>query len=549
MLTSLGAAALGARGLAGARGTGAVACRAPGELCQGNANCCVRLCAADATGRRVCACPAPTVACGRACVDPAAAYQSDPANCGGCGTRCPRTRCQVAGAVGAHGDLAPDPAANGLACDDGSLCTTGDRCQDGACVGTKVDCGRLDGPCMWGVCNPQTGGCEAQNAPNGTACDDGNPCTQTDTCQGGTCVGGNPVVCTASDQCHAAGVCDTTTGQCTNPAKPDGTACTDEDACTQTDTYQAGVCTGANPVVCAAPDQCHQAGVCNGATGTCDYAPVADGTPCDDGDKCTVGDTCVAGTCTPGPATRCAASDQCHNVGTCNPATGVCSNPAKPDGTACNDGNACTQTDTCQGGVCVGRNPVVCAASDQCHVAGACDPATGMCSNPEATDGTACNDGNLCTSGDHCVHGACTGTPVDCTAPNATATCNPTTGQCQVTACNDGYANCDGDPSTGCESNLQSDPNCGACGHKCSNLGTTCVAGVCHCGDTPCACGCAVSTEGVHSCTELTDTLCATNCTSSSQCPGDHPVCYVTIAGIQPCGHPACGTEPATCRD
>ena len=57
--------------------------------------------------------------------------------------------------------------------------------------------------------------------------------------------------------------------------------------------------------------------------------------------------------------------------------------PNAPNGTACNDGNACTQTDTCQAGVCAGANPVVCTASDQCHVAGTCNPTTGVCSNPE----------------------------------------------------------------------------------------------------------------------------------------------------------------------
>src|SRR5262249_40754810 len=52
--------------------------------------------------------------------------------------------------------------------------------------------------------------------------------------------------------------------------------------------------------------------------------------------------------------------------------------------------------DTCQAGVCTGANPVVCTALDQCHVAGTCDPATGTCSNPAATDGTACSDANAC---------------------------------------------------------------------------------------------------------------------------------------------------------
>jgi hypothetical protein len=34
------------------------------------------------------------------------------------------------------------------------------------------------------------------------------------------------------------------------------------------------------------------------------------------------------------------------------------------------------------------------------HAAGIhlCDPATGVCSNPNKTDGSACNDGSACTS-------------------------------------------------------------------------------------------------------------------------------------------------------
>src|SRR5258707_1338526 len=42
----------------------------------------------------------------------------------------------------------------------------------------------------------------------------------------------------------------------------------------------------------------------------------------------------------------CTALDQCHDVGTCNASTGACSNPAKPNGTTCSDGNACTQAGT-----------------------------------------------------------------------------------------------------------------------------------------------------------------------------------------------------------
>ncbi len=55
------------------------------------------------------------------------------------------------------------------------------------------------------------------------------------------------------------------------------------------------------------------------------------------------------------------AADQCHVAGTCNPSTGTCSNPTR-ERHGCNDGNACTQTDTCQSGACTGANPVVCTA-------------------------------------------------------------------------------------------------------------------------------------------------------------------------------------------
>src|SRR5207247_2367401 len=136
-----------------------------------------------------------------------------------------------------------------------------------------------------------------------------------DTCQAGACVGANPVVCTAADQCHTAGTYDRTAGGCSNPAKPNGTSCNDANACTQSDTCQAGACVGANPVVCTA-------------------------------------------------------ANQCHTAGTCDPTTGTCSNPAKLNGAPCYDGDACTRSDTCQAGACVGANPVVCTASDQCHTAG-----------------------------------------------------------------------------------------------------------------------------------------------------------------------------------
>jgi RHS repeat-associated protein len=141
---------------------------------------------------------------------------------------------------------------------------------------------------------------------------------------------------------------------------------------------------------------------------------VANGTPCNDGNACTQTDTCQSGACVGGNPVTCQASDSCHVAGTCNSTTGTCSNPAAANGTTCNDGNACTQTDACQAGVCTGANPVTCTASDACHTAGTCDPTTGACSNPVAANGTTCDDGNACTQNDVCTGGTCAGTPAGC---------------------------------------------------------------------------------------------------------------------------------------
>jgi len=141
----------------------------------------------------------------------------------------------------------------------------------------------------------------------------------------------------------------------------------------------------------------------------CQFAP--NGVACDDGNACTQTDQCDAGGhCIGSNSVVCAPSDQCHLAGTCDPGTGACSNPPAASGAGCDDGNACTRTDACDGsGSCVGSDPVICTALDQCHQAGECDPTSG-CSNPAALDGTACDAGNACPQPDTCQLGACIAT-------------------------------------------------------------------------------------------------------------------------------------------
>jgi subtilisin family serine protease len=297
----------------------------------------------------------------------------------------------------------------------GSFSCTGSavsHCGDG-----HLDTGELCDPAIAGSTACCTDTCSI--VTNGTSCDDGNACTKADSCQAGSCTGENTVICAALDQCHAVGSCDTSTGICSNPKQTDGTSCDDKSKCTQTDTCLAGVCTGANPVVCTASDQCHDVGACDATTGVCTDPKKSDGASCSDGNKCTQSDTCVAGLCTGKKPLTCPTPDQCHEQGTCEAATGACSNPAKGDGSPCSDGNFCTQADTCVAGSCAAGAAVVCTALDQCHPAGVCDPGSGACSSPVASDGTACDDNDGCPVGDACQSGVCTSTgSATCGEPN-----------------------------------------------------------------------------------------------------------------------------------
>ena len=187
-------------------------------------------------------------------------------------------------------------AAAATPCDDGAYCTVGDVCDAGICHGTARDCSALDDDCNDGVCNETADDCVAAPKADGTSCDDGNACTHADECTAGVCAGDDAVSCPANE-CQNPGACNPLTGLCGAPTpKANGAACDDGNACTETDTCLAGVCTGRDPVVCEA-DECHLAGTCNPATGECTHPNKPAGTLCDDGDPCTAHDTCVAGTC------------------------------------------------------------------------------------------------------------------------------------------------------------------------------------------------------------------------------------------------------------
>ncbi len=178
---------------------------------------------------------------------------------------------------------------SGDPCGDDSECHSGfcidDVCCESECAGGIKDdcqaCSIASGALENGICH---------SLPDGNGCNDANGCTQTDTCHSGTCVGQNPVICIALDQCHLVGSCDPTTGVCPDPLKPDGSSCDDGNSCTQLDFCQSGICTGAEPVTCLPMDGCHETGVCNIDSGLCSNPKKPNGAPCPTG-------VCQNGTC------------------------------------------------------------------------------------------------------------------------------------------------------------------------------------------------------------------------------------------------------------
>ena len=419
---------------------------------------------------------------------------------GGCFHGIAAGTCKINGACYKAGDLNPanpcqvcDPtkglnawqsAADGFTCSDKDACTSGDKCSSGVCTSTPYDPAAHDDgkTCTIASCNPLDGSTVQKPALNGTVCNDGNGCTDKDACSSGTC-SGVPVSLTGATDCLNAEICDPATGTKTQTAKADGTFCQDGNPCTvdpktNGDSCQNGTCVGGplkpvddgNPCTadscdwpgsgnvihvatvgavcddndaCTSNDKCNSLATCKGtnidtnnngvadckdkclldpkpADGVCTKAVCTDGTvgwlqvaddtkTCNDGNSCTQTDSCQNGNCVGAKPVVCSAGDQCHDAGTCDPNTGQCSNPNKIDGASCNDSDACTQSDSCSNGACIGSNPVVCT-SDQCHNAGTCNAATGTCTDPvNKTNGTACEDGSLCYKGDSCQKGICTG--------------------------------------------------------------------------------------------------------------------------------------------
>ncbi|RLB54109.1 MAG: hypothetical protein DRI90_20560 [Deltaproteobacteria bacterium] len=178
-------------------------------------------------------------------------------------------------------------------CPAPSSCHSGycvdDVCCDSACGGGDSNdcqaCSMAAGASVSGICEGLTG----------ISCDDGAFCNGTELCAAGTCgsSSGDPCAANLGDaDTDCSESCDEATDDCT-ANDPDASSCDDGDACNQSDSCSSGACTGADPVTCSAQDECHGAGPCDSTTGLCDAPPLPDDTPC-------AGGTCQDGVCASG---------------------------------------------------------------------------------------------------------------------------------------------------------------------------------------------------------------------------------------------------------
>lgn len=403
----------------------------------------------------------------------------------------------------------PEALPDGTSCDDERACTETDRCQAGACVGGSDrceceddgDCALLDEPCedrhrcnreyfpyfcdvdpgtavlcdseevtacREMACTPATGACELVPLPDGSVCDDGDPCSD-GSCVDGACVAGLdlcecredvdcgddgdpcngvlrcddgvlPYVCVVDvatvpgpcptdedTECRKA-ACDPSSGACVLVDSVDGLPC-GPPACERDATCLAGLCAGA-PVSCDDGLAC-TADSCDPALDACVFEAVVGA--CDDGSACTLDDRCVGTECV-GGTSACDDEDPC-TVDACQPARpGVtCQHVAGNDGASCADGDPCSINEHCDAGLCVGEAKI-CDDEDPCTL-DACAPETGACvTSGPAPEGTGCDDGNGCTSVDACdATGGCLGSsPKLCDDANSCTAdvCLPETGAC-----------------------------------------------------------------------------------------------------------------------
>jgi hypothetical protein len=240
------------------------------------------------------------------------------------------------------------------------------------------------------------------------------------------------------------------------------------------------------------------------------------------GNACPQGQFCTAAKC----ALNCQ-NGQTKCSGDAGP---TCIDPLKDPNNCANCGNVCpsrpNSTPACNGGTC----GITCNAGFlDCDG----DPSNG-CEVNQNSDLANCGScGNACPTPKH-----------------ATASC--TQGVCGLGQCDQGWADCNKDPSDGCEVDTTTDvKNCGGCGKACTVNGELCVNSACACpnGQTICNNTCTDTQKDINNCG-----ACGKTCTVNGQlcvngacaCPNGQTICNNTCTDTQTDNN-NCGTCGKQC--
>jgi len=405
--------------------------------------------------------------------------------------------------------------------------------EDGTVLAQRIV--RVNVQRSFGVTVLITRSCEGVTCP-GAGDDPGST-----TCAGGHCVPpecgpDDPSACGAPDcvgdvDCAAANACSA--GQCIDGLcfqAPRSGGCSPREWCSP----ELGCQPLPGSALDAGPGPCvPELEVCNGLDDDCD-GMIDDGIDlatdpmncgaCNHlcgGDHATAG--CARGVCTL----------------SCDPGFEDCdgepSNGCEADLTAATSCGSCATR-------CSGATPLCVMGASGLTCIAECPPGTTQCSATCA---------NLGTSLSHC--GGCN---VACGPAHSTALC--TGGVCGVGSCDAGFANCDGDASTGCETDLSDATHCGSCGGACGSAAPYCVGSA---GSYACTNGCSDGVRGGDE-TDLDcgGALCPAcrigaacgrdqDCAGTALCNGGRcAACVECEAGAmdsQACG--LCGTQTRTC--
>ena len=367
---------------------------------------------------------------------------------------------------------------------------------------------------------PQGYGCESAKGSDGA---EGQQCIRDD----GTCACSKRATKLAlSTTCEAANDAGTCSGS--RSCGDEGLSACDApqaatESCNDLDDDCDGKTDETGPGVCDDGTPCTYD---NCVSGKCQH-PTASG-DCSDGDACTESDACDNGVCK-GAAKTCDDSNPCTDD-SCDAKTGC---TAKANSQPCDDGDVCSLKDACADSQCVPGEAKVCNDDNPC-TDDACDPKSG-CTTTNNT--LPCDDGTLCTKADTCAKGACAGQAIAC------ADGNP----CTDDAC---------DAKTGCthEDNSADCSDANAC-----TIGDSCKAGVCLPGaatvcadDNPCT---TDSCDPKSGCTTANNTLpcddgsvctagdvCAKGACAGAKkinCDDENPCTDDTCDADKGCGHVA----------